>query len=330
MAKISRDEYAEILRLADQEKMKVAKIAEQYECTPANIYAILSKLRNGTDAGAAGVEKSSGSKSPRKLLQSPEVIHPSQSDISEEKPDTAYSHNDAAEFEGIDTIAAAIDAELVSSQGFREEVAEASSAIEARGLDSFLSGIPAAEGQRSRLDIGGVELDALIQIASVDGAGAQEASVSGGGSGLLAHDVGQGEVPAPVAVVAQVPVDSVPKPATIVAVPLISPSAPRASAPPSPPGSPSGKPPKAAPSQPRGNSLKGSGSSDGRGAKGGKKGFALHVRQEDGEEGMMPFNSLDVLFAAIRPILRDAVRRPEATWFSIQSVDLSEIENDVA
>jgi hypothetical protein len=45
MARIARDEYPKIQHLVDVEGKKVSEVAASYGCTPANIYAILSKTR---------------------------------------------------------------------------------------------------------------------------------------------------------------------------------------------------------------------------------------------------------------------------------------------
>ena len=45
MARIGKDEHPRILRMVDAEQRKVAEVAAEYGCTPANIYALLSKLR---------------------------------------------------------------------------------------------------------------------------------------------------------------------------------------------------------------------------------------------------------------------------------------------
>ena len=45
MARISKAEHPRILQMVDSEHRKVAEVAAQYGCTPANIYALLSKLR---------------------------------------------------------------------------------------------------------------------------------------------------------------------------------------------------------------------------------------------------------------------------------------------
>ncbi|TDH60463.1 hypothetical protein E2C06_21690 [Dankookia rubra] len=48
MARIARDEYPTIQHLVDVEGKKVAEVAASYGCTPANIYAILGKVRRLT------------------------------------------------------------------------------------------------------------------------------------------------------------------------------------------------------------------------------------------------------------------------------------------
>jgi hypothetical protein len=45
MARILKQDHAKILHLADVEKRKVADIAADYGCKPANIHALLGKLR---------------------------------------------------------------------------------------------------------------------------------------------------------------------------------------------------------------------------------------------------------------------------------------------
>ncbi len=45
MARIGKAEHPRILQMVDAEHRKVAEVAAEYGCTPANIYALLSKLR---------------------------------------------------------------------------------------------------------------------------------------------------------------------------------------------------------------------------------------------------------------------------------------------
>ncbi len=45
MARIGKQEHPRILQMVDTEHRKVAEVAAEYGCTPANIYALLGKLR---------------------------------------------------------------------------------------------------------------------------------------------------------------------------------------------------------------------------------------------------------------------------------------------
>jgi hypothetical protein len=57
-----------------------------------------------------------------------------------------------------------------------------------------------------------------------------------------------------------------------------------------------------------------------------KSGYGLWTRAAEGDDNMMPFRSLDDLLSAIKPILRASAGSPEAVWFSIQPVDLADID----
>lgn len=51
MARIGKAEYPKILRAVDDQGRRVVEVAAEYGCTPANIYALMSKLRRvGTGA----------------------------------------------------------------------------------------------------------------------------------------------------------------------------------------------------------------------------------------------------------------------------------------
>jgi transposase-like protein len=56
MARISKAEHGRILRLVDTEHRKVAEVAVEYGCTPANIYALLGKLRRAATEPDPGVK----------------------------------------------------------------------------------------------------------------------------------------------------------------------------------------------------------------------------------------------------------------------------------
>src|SRR3954471_24308855 len=61
MPRIPREEHAAILHRVDVEGQKVAEVAAAYGCTPANIYAILAKLRRqGAQEVSGAVSSASG------------------------------------------------------------------------------------------------------------------------------------------------------------------------------------------------------------------------------------------------------------------------------
>jgi len=45
MARIGKADHARILQLVDEEQQKVSEVAAEYGCSPANLYALLGKLR---------------------------------------------------------------------------------------------------------------------------------------------------------------------------------------------------------------------------------------------------------------------------------------------
>ena len=57
MARISKAEHPRILHLVDGENRRVAEVAAEYGCTPANIYALLGKLRRDARA-SSGIDTS--------------------------------------------------------------------------------------------------------------------------------------------------------------------------------------------------------------------------------------------------------------------------------
>ncbi len=52
MARTGKSEHPRILQMVDNEHRKVAEVAAEYGCTPANIYALLAKLRREVSRGA--------------------------------------------------------------------------------------------------------------------------------------------------------------------------------------------------------------------------------------------------------------------------------------
>ena len=74
MARISKAEHPRILQMVDGENRKVAEVAAEYGCTPANIYALLSKLRRDAQ--------------PAPEMEAPDTSPP-------DKPDTSASETAA-------------------------------------------------------------------------------------------------------------------------------------------------------------------------------------------------------------------------------------------
>ena len=60
MARVGRDQHSRILQMVDGEHRKVADVAAEYGCTPANIYALLNKLRREVCSSAAVVSGPDG------------------------------------------------------------------------------------------------------------------------------------------------------------------------------------------------------------------------------------------------------------------------------
>ena len=83
MARIPKDEHPRILQMVDSEHRKVAEVAAEYGCTPANIYALLSKMRRepspaveavSTGKGAAKERRSAAVKEPHPQPAAPVVV----------------------------------------------------------------------------------------------------------------------------------------------------------------------------------------------------------------------------------------------------------------
>ena len=85
MPRIPREEHLVILRRVDQEGHKVAEVAAAYGCTPANIYAILGRLRR-QGAGIADVAPASGQTSTE---PTPAPIRAAADDLFTRQPEAA-------------------------------------------------------------------------------------------------------------------------------------------------------------------------------------------------------------------------------------------------
>ncbi len=64
MARIGKAEHPRILHMVDGEHRKVADVAAEYGCTPANIYALLGKLRRQPPAAVSAATEADAPGSP--------------------------------------------------------------------------------------------------------------------------------------------------------------------------------------------------------------------------------------------------------------------------
>ena len=235
MARIGKQEHPRILQMVDVEHRKVAEVAAEYGCTPANIYALLSKLRRDASRNVEAVGATTGA---------PGTANPSR--VTERlSPPVAIP---AAPTAGVDLFAPG----------------------------SGAGSLPACEAEGGALPIPSAANPASIK----DGAASQK------------------------------------KPAFLAAVP-----------PQEPPAAPTPAPRSAVERLPASSTTR---KAAGVGAALSKPGMALVMRTAEGEESMSPFRSLDDLLSAVKPILRAAVRSPDAVWFSIQPVDLASLDSDAA
>ena len=60
MARISKTDHPRILHLVDVDRRKVVEVAAEYGCTPANIYALLGKMRRARADGETADSKATG------------------------------------------------------------------------------------------------------------------------------------------------------------------------------------------------------------------------------------------------------------------------------
>ena len=223
MARIAKSEHATIQRLVEVERKKVPEIAADYGCSPASIYAILTRLRRPNSDAANGA-------APVVVNSEPTVTSKAGEAEADETP--------------LPTPFAAAPTEQAP-------------------LDLF---VPATSGRKGR-----AARDGQKRRPTPDQAAAPEATP------LL--DVAEA-APAPV---------PAPPPA---AIPTAQTASRNASA------------PKARL----------------------KSGYGLCTRSPEGDDSIMPFRSLEDLLSAVKPILRASANAPEPVWFSIQPMDLAEID----
>jgi hypothetical protein len=226
MARIAKSEHATIQRLVEVERKKVPEIAADYGCSPANIYAILTRLRQPSadvtnDAAPAALESEAS------MVESDETPAPT--------PPPAHT--------------------------------------EQAPLDLF---VPATSGRKGR-----AARDGQKRRPTPDQVTAPDAAP------LL--DVAEA---APMPIPAPPPL---PAPVAITP-PAVSPTAQTASR--------NASAPKARL----------------------KSGYGLCTRSPEGDDSIMPFRSLEDLLSAVKPILRASANAPEPVWFSIQPMDLTEID----
>lgn len=240
MARIARSEYSKIQQMVSAEGRKVAEIAGLYGCSPANIYAILARLRRE----GVGVP-----------ADAPELV-----------PAPTSSADIAAPPEGPTRPkpVSATPGDLFASEGHGSAWAK-----QPETISEFSE---PQHGPKPESTIAATQQD------EVTSAGPSEVTVLRS-AGTEAR--------------------------------------PAAAAPPAPAGSAARTSATAS-------------MASVRPAKASKPGFALHMRTAEGDESSTPFRSLDDLLSAAKPILRTAARSPDTIWFSIQPVDLADVDSEAA
>ena len=234
MARIGKQEHPRILQMVDTEHRKVAEVAAEYGCTPANIYVLLGKLR-------------------REASRSVE---------------TAGAIQNAAE----KASSLNVEEQLLPDSAAPAAIADAQDLFASR---SGSGESPALEPKGSRLQTP----------STADAASSKVIEVSQKRPTSSLAAVPRQELPAGAPSTPRAVVERLPAPGTIR-------------------------------------------KATGVGAALSKPGMALVMRTADGEENMTPFRSLDDLLSAVKPILRAAVRSPDAVWFCIQPVDLASLDSD--
>jgi hypothetical protein len=232
MARIAKSEHATIQRLVEVERKKVPEIAADYGCSPANIYAILTRLRR-----------------------------PSPDAANDAAPVVADSEPNASEAGEAEADEAILPTPFVAAS------------TEQAPLDLF---VPATSGRKER-----AARDSQKRRPAPDQATAPEAT--------------------PLLDVAEAAPTSIPAPPPLPAPVAITPPAERPTA---QTASRNASAPKARL----------------------KSGYGLCTRSPEGDDSIMPFRSLEDLLSAVKPILRASANAPEPVWFSIQPMDLADID----
>jgi hypothetical protein len=235
MARIAKSEHATIQRLVEVERKKVPEIAADYGCTPANIYAILTRLRR---PGPAAANDAAPVAEEAEAEAEAETIVDA---LTEEMPEAATPPALQAPFELV----------VMNGQGRK--------------------GRAPREGQKRR--------------GAPDQAPAPEPALL-----LEVTEAPPAPAPIPAAPPAAIPVAA--KPAAETIAPVARNASRTASA------------PKARL----------------------KSGYGLCTRSPEGDDSITPFRSLEDLLSAVKPILRASANAPEPVWFSIQPMDLADID----
>ena len=284
MARIDRSEYPAIAQFV-ADGMNVPEIAAQFECTPANIYLIVSKIRNG-EAGAAAAKllanapaegarlatrKADVQGGPRAPLAVIEEGAPATRDPPEPSPEP-LARNPALPQED-------------QSKRQRRGVATADCA------ELELGPVPS---EPPRQPSG--KPDQLPATA----ASPPSAAEAGLPEPVLA--LSPGLPPGPDVRLRGAKTRNTEE-ATLAKVT----------------GRPSEPTPLAAPVDRAGRER------NGRSNGAPKRGIGLIMRTSNGDEAVHPFRSIEDLLSAVKPLLRTASKSPEPIWFSIQGLDLSEL-----
>jgi len=285
MARIDRSEYPAIAQFV-ADGMNVPKIAAQFECTPANIYLIVSKIRNG-EAGAAAAKllakapakgprpptlKAAVQGSPRAPAAAAiEEGAPAASDCPEPSPEPVAStpalpqeDQSKCKRRGVATTDCAelelglVPSEPPSQPSRKPDELPGTTASPSRAAEEVMSEPVLALSPD------------LTPSLAVRPPGAKTRNFE---DATLAKIARRPSEPSPLAA----PVD------------------------------------------------RGGRERNGRSNGAPKRGIGLIMRTSNGDEAVHPFRSIEDLLSAVKPLLRTASKSPEPIWFSIQGLDLSEL-----
>ena len=288
MARIDRSEYPAIAQFV-ADGMNVPEIAAQFECTPANIYLIVTKIRNG-EAGAAAAKLLA--KAPAKRAR-----HSTRKTVVQGSPSAPLARGAGAIEEGSPATSDRREPSF-------EPLARAQALPQEDQSKRSRRGVAAADF--AELELGLVPPEPTSQPSCKP----DELPVTTTSPPSAAEVVMSEPVPT-------LSLDPAPSPdvrprgartrnfeeATLAKVT----------------GRPSGPSPLVAPVD------RGGRERNGRSNGAPKRGIGLIMRTSNGDEAVHPFRSLEDLLSAVKPLLRTASKSPEPIWFSIQGLDLSEL-----